>query len=212
MTDIPIYTGVDGIATLILHEIPYRREGYVLVRSVFGTLEGLLQECAGVCRTLGAQKVFAGGEADFSGHTPYARLMERSVPCKEIPSTTAVLQPVTEETAQEWAQRYNERFREVPTAQTCTPYEIRRLAQSGEAFFVLEDGQRIGLGRVSGDRLSAVAALQPRAGRTCVCALAQQIKGEKMHLTCAVENERAMHLYDALGFSRGEISQSWYWV
>ena len=65
MTDIPVFTAADGIATLILHEIPARKEGYILVRAVFGSLAGLLRECADFCRGAGAERVYAGGEADF---------------------------------------------------------------------------------------------------------------------------------------------------
>ena len=56
MKDIPVFSCPDGIATLILREVPFRGEGYILVRGVFGTLEGLLAECAGFCRAAGAEK------------------------------------------------------------------------------------------------------------------------------------------------------------
>ena len=39
MKDIPVFSCPDGIATLILREVPFRGEGYILVRGVFGTLE-----------------------------------------------------------------------------------------------------------------------------------------------------------------------------
>ena len=68
MTDIPVFTAADGIATLILHEIPARKEGYILVRAVFGSLACLLRECADFCRGAGAERVYAGGEADFSAY------------------------------------------------------------------------------------------------------------------------------------------------
>lgn len=68
MKDIPVFSCPDGIATLILREVPFRGEGYILVRGVFGTLEGLLAECAGFCRAAGAERLFAAGEADFSGY------------------------------------------------------------------------------------------------------------------------------------------------
>ena len=42
MTDLPVFTAADGLATLILHEIPAKREAYILVRTVFGALDGLL--------------------------------------------------------------------------------------------------------------------------------------------------------------------------
>ena len=56
MKDIPVFSCPDGIATLILREVPFRGEGYILVRGVFGTLEGLLAECAGFCRAAGAER------------------------------------------------------------------------------------------------------------------------------------------------------------
>ena len=124
MKDIPVFSCPEGIATLILREVPFRGEGYILVRGVFGTLEGLLAECAGFCRAAGAE--------------------------------------------------------------------------------------RIGLGRVRGGELLAVAALLPGAGERCVRALAARCAGPEVRLTCAAENERAMRLYDRLGFSRGAEERVWF--
>lgn len=75
MKDIPVFSCPDGIATLILREVPFRGEGYILVRGVFGTLEGLLAECAGFCRAAGAERLFAAGEADFSGYPAAIRIL-----------------------------------------------------------------------------------------------------------------------------------------
>ena len=80
MKDIPVFSCPDGIATLILREVPFRGEGYILVRGVFGTLEGLLAECTGFCRAAGAERLFAAGEADFSGYPAAIRILGRSAP------------------------------------------------------------------------------------------------------------------------------------
>lgn len=113
MKDIPVFSCPDGIATLILREVPFRGEGYILVRGVFGTLEGLLAECAGFCRAAGAERLFAAGEADFSGYPAAIRILERRAPRESLlPAPEAVrLVPVTEETAADWAREYNARFR-----------------------------------------------------------------------------------------------------
>ena len=47
MKDIPVFSCPDGIATLILREVPFRGEGYILVRGVFGTLEGVCGQVIG---------------------------------------------------------------------------------------------------------------------------------------------------------------------
>ena len=130
MKDIPVFSCPDGIATLILREVPFRGEGYILVRGVFGTLEGLLAECAGFCRAAGAERLFAAGEADFSGYPAAIRILGRSAPRESLlPAPEAVrLVPVTEETAADWAREYNARFRAVPAAESCSPAEERALA------------------------------------------------------------------------------------
>lgn len=127
MKDIPVFSCPDGIATLILREVPFRGEGYILVRGVFGTLEGLLAECAGFCRAAGAERLFAAGEADFSGYPAAIRILERRAPRESLlPAPEAVrLVPVTEETAADWAREYNARFRAVPAAASCSPAEER---------------------------------------------------------------------------------------
>ena len=133
MKDIPVFSCPDGIATLILREVPFRGEGYILVRGVFGTLEGLLAECAGFCRAAGAERLFAAGEADFSGYPAAIRILGRSAPRESLlPAPEAVrLVPVTEETAADWAREYNARFRAVPAAESCSPAEERALAAGG---------------------------------------------------------------------------------
>lgn len=135
MKDIPVFSCPDGIATLILREVPFRGEGYILVRGVFGTLEGLLAECTGFCRAAGAERLFAAGEADFSGYPAAIRILGRSAPRESLlPAPEAVrLVPVTEETAADWAREYNARFRAVPAAESCSPAEERVLAAGGEA-------------------------------------------------------------------------------
>lgn len=210
MTDLPIYTAADGLATLILHEIPAKREGYILVRAVFGTLHGLLHECAAFCRSAGAERVYAGGAADFSGYPVFARLIERSAEFPVLPQTDCTLEPVTQDTAERWAALYNERFASVPSAQSCGFAETRRLAQSGECWFVLEHGRHIGLGRVRGQTLAALASLEPGAGEKTLLALVRHCRMHRVELVCAEENARAMALYDRLGFSRGETKQCWY--
>ena len=212
MKDIPVLSCPDGIATLILREVPFRGEGYILVRGVFGTLEGLLAECTGFCRAAGAERLFAAGEADFSGYPAAIRILGRSAPrASLLPAPEAVrLVPVTEETAADWAREYNARFRAVPAAESCSPAEERALAAGGEALWIWDGAERIGLGRVRGGELLAVAALLPGAGERCVRALAARCAGPEVHLTCAEENTRAMRLYDRLGFSRGAEERVWF--
>ena len=114
MRDIPLFTATDGMATLIFHEIPFRGEADVWIRSVFGSLDGLMQECAGFCRAAGAQKVYFSGEIDFGDRPVHARLIYRSVDKSTLPTTRAVARPLHNETA--WLEHYRRAFRAVPVS------------------------------------------------------------------------------------------------
>lgn len=200
MKDIPIFTCCEGIASLILRQIPYNGTAFVLVRSVFTATEALLRECAAFCRAAGAETVIFGGDGDFSGRPIYARIIERTISVSALPKTTAVARPA--ENTDEWLKIYRQRFAEVPAA-TYFP--------STENALTIFDGDRpIGIGQVEGGSIRLLASTVRGRGADCVCALAAHCIGQIVTLSCAEENVPAMRLYDRLGFSRGETKEIWF--
>ncbi len=199
MKDIPIFTATNGIASLILQEIPYRREAFVQVRGVFTQLPFLLRECAAFCRMAGAERIFATGNEDFSAYPIHARLMEREITKSALPTVEAKAIATDDE---DWLSCYREAFRSVPAARTLKHME--------HCYWIVEQGERIGLGQIHEGVLDSVAALQKGAGERCVCALAAISSAPKIRLLCAMENLPAMGLYDRLGFSHGPIKECWY--
>jgi hypothetical protein len=200
MRDIPLFTATDGMATLIFREIPYRKEAYVWIRTVYGSLEGLMTECVGFCRAAGAERVYFSGNADFTGYPIYARLIYRSLPRMRLPATKAVAIPAKDEAL--WLAQYRKRFLPVPAASS-TP------SQDG-LYDILLDGQLIGIGQVQGGMIPAVASLEKGQGVHCLCALGRVTDSPLLRLVCAEENRPAMRLYDKLGFSRDEEKEVWY--
>ncbi len=200
MKDIPIFTGCDGIATLILSQIPYRGEAFVMVRSVFTTLDACLRECESFCRAVGAEWVYFSGNADFSAHPIFASIIEREILRTDLPETTAKAVPAV--VPEQWAELYNDRFKNVPAARYCRTAE--------NAYVIEKDGKMIGIGQAEGNTIRSVAALEKGSGADCVCALAALCDTEKIRLLCAEQNFSAMRLYDRLGFSRGERKEIWY--
>lgn len=200
MKDIPIFTATEGIATLILREIPTRREGYVLVRSVFTNLEALLRECERFCRSAGAERVYFGGNADFSAYPIYARLIEREV--DRLPQTAARAEKITESERAQWLELYRARFLTVPAAQSSP--------ETDNAYFVYDGDERIGLGQIEGEELRAVTTLKRGTGADCVAALAAATHAARLYLLCAEENLPAMRLYDRMGFTRGRVREVWH--
>ena len=200
MNDLPFFTAPDGMASLILREIPRQGTAYVVVRCVFGSQEGLLRDCDSFCRSAGAIEILYSGNADFSGFSVAACLTERALPRECLPETAAA---AVETKDSRWAELYNECFAAVPAARTYN-------AVPEGAYFVYDGKTLIGLGQVCGDEIAAVASLQKGRGRDCLCALAAKVEGSTVRLLCAEENLPAVRLYDSLGFSRGAVRERWY--
>lgn len=200
MKDLPIFPCADGLASLILSEIPYRGEAYILVRAVYGSLTGLVRQCANFCADAGAKRIYASGEGDFSAFPVYTRLLDRSIEIALLPPTAARAEQTDND---EWIRLYNERFRSVPCAKT-----YQKMPEN--ACFIYDGETRIGLGLCIEDELAAVASFVPGRGSDCVCALAKQIKAPRVKLLCAEENTAAMRLYDRLSFSVDGVRRIWY--
>ncbi|MBR6825288.1 MAG: hypothetical protein IKM59_01945 [Oscillospiraceae bacterium] len=240
MRDIPLFTATDGIATLILHEIPFRQEGYVWIRTVYGRLEGLMKECAGFCRAAGAQKVYFSGEGDFRDFPVYARLIYRSVEKSTLLDGDAVVLPGLDATAlpgAEAASIPNEEAAPIANVEAAplsnteavalptrdpeswlSHYRsrFRQVPAAGSIpsaegrYDIFQDHTLIGIGQVQGGMIQSIAALLPGKGADCVKALAPLCEGPKVTLVCAEENLPAMKLYDRLGFSRENVKEVWY--
>lgn len=200
MRDIPLFTATDGMASLILHEIPFRREAYVWIRTLYGSLKGLMGECAGFCKAAGAEQVYFSGELDFAGFPIHAKLIYRSIPRKRLPATLATALPTQD--LDRWLSLYRERFRFVPAAQSTPSTE--------GCYDISLNGELIGIGQLQGGMLMSLASLKPGMGKDCLCALAANTDSPLLRLVCAEENLPAMKLYDKLGFSRDEIKEVWY--
>lgn len=77
MKNIPMFTTENGVASLILQEIPYRREAYVHIRCTAAP-ELLFRECFDFCKMAGAEKIYFTGhpllETRYPFHTSVLRL------------------------------------------------------------------------------------------------------------------------------------------
>ena len=71
MKDFPCFATDDGVASLILKEIPYRQEAYIRFQDVQpGRFAPFLQECVSFCRMAGAEKIYAQGHEELSQYPP----------------------------------------------------------------------------------------------------------------------------------------------
>ena len=209
MKDIPVFTTEYGVASLVLKEIPYQGMAYVIIRDSLEP-EELLAECAAFCRVCGAEKVFAAGHEILESRPFHTAMWEMRCDTAAIADTDAALRPVQEQTVERWREIYNQKVRSVPNGAWMTEVDGREMLKKGDGYFIHRNGELLGIGRASAEMIDWVAAVKSGAGRDVVCALAHALTGDTAVLTVASENQKAVRLYESLGFLKTAEIARWY--
>ena len=209
MKDIPVFTTEHGAATLILKEIPYQETAYIILRDSLEP-QALARECADFCRACGAEKIYAAGHEALTAYPFFTAMWEMSCHRESIPDTDAALWPVQEKTLTQWQSVYNEKVKKVPNGAWMTKADAEKMLETGDGYFIHRGETLLGIGRASSDRISCVAPLAPGAGADVVKALAHAATEDTISLTVASTNQKAVDLYERLGFLRKAEISKWY--
>ena len=211
MRDFPVFTTEHGAASLILKEIPYRKEAYIRIQSTQEP-EKLLEECVNFCTACGAEKVYAAGHNILEAYPLHTCVLqmrgELFISEEEIPA----MFPVTEQTVAKWRALYNEKMKDVDNASTLEARDEARILSSGGAYFIHDSGIPLGIGWMEENKLSAIAALKPGAGELLCKAMQSLIPQQQIILEVASTNENALRLYERLGFIKNSELSRWYRV
>lgn len=211
MRDFQNFTTQYGVASLILHEIPYRKTAYIqLLRILDDCLWAHLEECADFCRAAGAERVFVSDFPGLDGLTPHSEIYRMVGEAAPDYAYAASLFPVTQSTVSQWREIYNQRMNLVDHARTIERRDDPQLIQSSGAYFVHRDGTLLGIGWLEDNTLLAVAAVVPGEGKTVMNTLMSLREGERLTLEVASTNARAISLYEKLGFCKTEVVRKWY--
>lgn len=212
MKDIPLFDTDTGVSTLVLKEIPYRQIAYVTVRDVQeGGLQAHLEECVSFCRMCGAEQVLATGHPELESWPLRCAVRTMALTLPDW-APEANLFPVTEQTVSRWRDIYHQRMAAVDNAATLTGRDEKEILSSRGAYFVHDNGTLLGIGWMRGGELLCVASVVPGAGERVLKTLLTAAEEERMTLDVASTNERAIRLYERLGFvTVGERSR-WYQI
>lgn len=209
MRDFPIFTTEYGVASVFLKEIPYRKAAYVVCRDSREP-EKLLEECVQFATACGAEKIYA---ADFPGldiYPLYTVIYEMQGQTWLDEDKLACCFPVTEQTVGRWRQVYNEKMAGVDNAATLERRDEERIQKSGGAYFIHREGKLLGIGWLEKGKILAVAAAEPGMGEQVMHTMMSLLPGETMTLEVAATNERAIRLYEKLGFLKTREVSRWY--
>ena len=209
MKDLQVFTTEHGVASLILKEIPYQETAYIILRDSLEPL-ALARECADFCRACGAQRIYATGHDALAENPFYTAMWEMSCIRDCLPDTDAALFPVQEGTLPQWQEIYNQKVKKVPNGAWMTDSDAEKMLTSGDGYFIHRGETLLGIGRASADRVDWVASVLPGAGADVVKALAHAATADRISLTVASVNEKAVRLYERLGFIKSAELSKWY--
>lgn len=213
MRDFPFFTTEYGVSSLVLKEIPYRSEAYIRILDAQPEhFREHLQECVSFCRMCGAEKIYAKGSAELETYPLYTAVYEMKGISRPDDEKIASLFPVTEETAGKWRTIYNNAMRGVDNAGTLEIRDEKKILESGTAYFVHREGDLLGIFWLEDNKLLAIAAVQKGTGDTIMHTMMSLRPEEQLHLEVASTNERAIRLYERVGFLKTAELSRWYRV
>lgn len=213
MRDFPLFTTDFGVASLILKEIPYKKEAYICIRDVQpGEFAAHLKECVAFCTMAGAERIYATGHEMLEGYPLYTSVIEMRGKPESDPHELMQLFPVTEQTVGRWREIYNQKMKNVDNAGTLERRDETRILKSSGAYFVHNQGMLLGIGWMEDNKLLAIASVVPGAGQRVAQALFSLCDMERITLEVASTNIRALRLYEKMGFIPVREISRWYRV
>jgi hypothetical protein len=207
MKDLPMFTTEYGIGSLILREVPYQQTAYIRLQSS-DEPEKLLAECVKFCRMVGAEKILVK-ETEGLDYPLYTAVWRMVCAKDSLGDTDAALWPVQEETVAAFKKIYNEKVSHVPNAAWMDAADEKQMLNSGEGYFIHRGQTLLGIGRVLGGQIRFLASLQPGAGADVVKALAHAATEDTITMEVASANEKAVKLYENLGFIKNAELSRW---
>lgn len=209
MRDFPVFTTENGVASIVLKEVPYKGIAYITIQDSLAP-EELLKECVEFAKMAGAKKIYATGHRILEEYPLFTSILKMSCLREGIQETDCALFPVTEKAKGQWQSLYNEKMREVPNASTMTNEDLEKLLARGGGYFVHKKGELLGIGIAFDDTVESVIAAKPGAGRSVMLALCSSLFSEQIVLEVASANIPAVKLYEKLGFIKVSEISRWY--
>ena len=207
--NIPFFTTEFGVASLTLSEIPYKGVAYVRIQDAVEPMK-LIEEAAGFCRAAGASRVFLAGHNAVESFPLYTEVWEMTAIRDALPKSTAEIVPVESDTLEQWRTIYNDRMFDVPLAATMSISEAAEIVQNATGYFIYRDNLLLGIGVAEKSCIKAVISIVPGKGADVLFALNQALDGSHITLEVASANDKAIALYDRLGFTKTGLISVWH--
>lgn len=209
MRNIPFFDTQNGVASLVLKEIPYTQSAYITILDT-QDLTALLAECVDFCRVVGAEHIYAKGHAELCTYPEYMQVLQMEASTEHWLQTDAVLVPVGDESLKAWCSIYNQKMSGVDNASYMSAFDGENMRKRGDGYFVELDGNQISIVMAAEGKLSALASVAPGGGRVALLALKKTFGWNCVSLEVASTNHKAINLYKSMGFAEKGLVSAWY--
>ena len=209
MKDIPVFTTENGVASLTLREIPYSRKAYFRIQ-LASDAASLIKECVDFCRAVGAEEIYATGDASLKDYPVHTEILEMRALRSKLPDTDTIIEPLYESQLSEFQSIYNAKMRNVPNSAYFTIQDAKAVFDKHSGYRILSNDELIGIGIASGDTIEMLASLLPEKGCDVICALSKTLQSDEIRLVVADTNYKAIRLYERLGFKVYSNIGKWY--
>lgn len=206
MRDFPVFSTENGVGSLTLREIPYTNCAYLRIQSL--TRRAFIEECSAFCKAVGACHLYGTGDSILKEYPFHTAIWEMSG--QKAEQYRASLFPVTDSTAEEWRQLYNQRMMDIPNAAYMSILSMQNLVKKGEAYFVHDNGRLLGIGSINENRITSIVSKERGAGDIILDTLSSLSQENQILLEVASENKRAIRLYERAGFIKIREIAQWY--
>lgn len=215
MKNIPIFTGENGTATLIFHEIPYCGRAYAIIRSVWeNRTADFLEECRQFCRAAGAEESYASWKLETLPADHAYDMLTMACSKADLPrdGKPVELEPLTPENSGTYLEIYNRCFRDIHGAASYEQSNLEPFYDEDVAWLARVDGIYAGTAEISKRGLEGIAILPQFRGLGYDLALSvlDMVPRKTVELTVCSTNERAIRLYRRLGFRQTELVSRWW--
>lgn len=211
MKDFPLFATEHGAASLILKEIPYKKIAYIKILDSQEPIE-LVKECASFCRICGAESIYASGHPALERYPYQLSILTMRGSLPDYSGKMACLWPVTEENVKSWRELYNQKMAAVDHAATMEHGDEKRIVDAIGTYFIHDATDILGIGWVEDNEILAVGSVKPRAGETILNTLQSLVPDTFLQLDVASTNQKAISLYERLGFVKVAEKSVWYTI
>ena len=211
MKDFPMFTTEYGVASLILKEVPYRQEAYIVIQASEEP-EKLLEECVSFCRMVGAEKIYARGHDLLERYPLHCAILEMRGEVRVDETKVRCLWPVTTGNIGQWRSLLNEKMAAVDNAGTLERAGEQEILNLGGAYFIHDSGELLGAGWIADGELKLIAAVEKGAGERVFHTLLSVSNPGRLHLHVVSTNDRAIRLYERMGMIKTAEVSRWYRV